>query len=198
MDLKQLALIGAALVLLPQLTSATTANAPKAASQSTASSTGAATAPANVPVPAAPTPNVFPTNNPAPVTTSPANVNVKPAAAVSTPVNPAPTPVITPPSPVNVVQNLQAAGITSTIAATPTVAPTTQAQLVQGYAIQGATGASAAAIKQEIAMASLPQATPIVNYTPPPASVSNLNAVYTGVGYYNPFTGVTHVPTMYA
>ena len=76
----------------------------------------------------------------------------------------------------------------------PTVAPTTQAGLIASYTAQGVGGASAPAVAAEIANANISGAHPTANYTP---SYASPGVVWTGAGYYNSFTGVTHIPTTY-
>ena len=96
--------------------------------------------------------------------------------------------------------------IQSGIAAkTPTKTPETKEEALGQLAEALATGADLQATLQEAKLmassigpkSAATVASEIQQGIINPAT-GGLNAVWTGVGFYNPFTGVTHIPTVYA
>lgn len=91
--------------------------------------------------------------------------------------------------------------------ATPSVIPeTTEQQLAQiTEAVQSGADTQAAAWESKLISMGTPKSAAILNaeIQQGPGQVINtatggLNAIWTGVGFYNPFTGITHVPTVYS
>jgi hypothetical protein len=86
---------------------------------------------------------------------------------------------------------------------TPSTTPKTAAEQIGNIARALATGADAQAAVQEAKLMAMgtPKTAEVVASEIQQGlintSTGGLNAVWTGVGFYNPFTGITHVPTMY-
>ena len=87
---------------------------------------------------------------------------------------------------------------------TPSTTPKTAAEQIGNIARALATGADAQAAVQEAKLMTLgtPKSAEVVRSEIQQGlintSTGGLNAIWTGVGFYNPFTGITHVPTMYS
>jgi len=87
---------------------------------------------------------------------------------------------------------------------TPSKTPRTTTEALGQLAAELQTGADKQAIEWEAKLISqgTPK-TPEVVRSEIQQGITNtatggLNAIWTGVGYYNPFSGVTHIPTVYA